>query len=435
MALEFKLPELGENIVQADVANVLVAEGDQIQKDQPILELETDKAVIEVPSTVSGKVSKVHIQKGDKLSIGQLVLTLDDSISEEKDDLQSNSADQSAEKPIKETVSAPVEISQQEVVATIPQANETLNVVANFQDQKDVAAAPSVRRFARELGIDIAQVPGSGPTGRISKEDVKKYQKALNSQRSQISQGGAIPLDLPDFSQWGSIEKESMNKIRQITAKHMSAAWSNIPHVTQFDEADITSLEKLRKSYGKKIEKQGGKLTVTAVLLKVLAAALKKFPKFNASIDMANREIIYKKYVHIGVAVDTPRGLLVPVIRDVDQKNIEQISMELTELSLKARDGKTAPQDLKGGSFTLTNLGGIGGTAFTPIVNAPEVAILGVARGQWKPIYDGKQFEPKMMLPLSLSYDHRLIDGADGARFIRWVATALEEPFVVSLEG
>jgi pyruvate dehydrogenase E2 component (dihydrolipoamide acetyltransferase) len=305
---------------------------------------------------------------------------------------------------------------------------------------KPAPAAPSVRRLARELGMDINEVPGTGPGGRISQNDVKNYVKQVNLARKAAPATPAAgtapaPPPLPDFSKWGEVEKERMSGIRRATARQMSLAWTTIPHVTNFDKADITELEQLRKRYAKKAEAAGGKLTVTAILLKVVAAALKQFPKLNASIDTANEEVIYKKYYHIGMAVDTDRGLLVPSIRNVDKKSIIQLSRELGEVAGKARDRKLSLDEMQGSTFTITNLGGIGGTNFTPIVNHPEVAILGVARGSKEAIFRDGAFEPRMMMPLALSYDHRLIDGADAARFLRWICEALEDPFILALEA
>ncbi|MGH9354898.1 MAG: 2-oxo acid dehydrogenase subunit E2, partial [Terriglobia bacterium] len=289
-------------------------------------------------------------------------------------------------------------------------------------------AAPSVRTIARETGIKNKQVPRTGPGGRITAEDVKRF-------TSQPHPAGAPAAPLPDFSRWGSVERQAMSQVRRKTAEHMAQAWANVPQVTQHDLADVTGLEAMRKQYGPRVEKAGGKLTVTAIAVKVIAAAVKVFPQFAASIDAQRSEIVYKKYVHIGVAVDTDRGLLVPVIRDADRKNIVQISVELAQLAEKARNKKLALEEMEGGVFTITNLGGIGGTYFSPIVNFPEVAILGISRARTEPVYTGSQFEPRLMLPLSLSYDHRLVDGADAARFARWVAEALEQPFLLSLEG
>jgi len=302
-------------------------------------------------------------------------------------------------------------------------------------DVPPAPAAPSVRRMARELGVDINQVAGTGPSGRISVDDVKGHAKRLVASGGRGGAAAAEPL--PDFSRWGDVERQAMRAVRRKTAEHLSVAWQTIPHVTQFDLADITALEELRKKYAKQTEAAGGNLTVTAIAVKIVASALRVFPQFNASIDFGADEIVLKKYVNIGVAVDTDRGLLVPVIRNADQKNIVQLAVELAQLSEKARTRKIALEDMQGGCFSISNLGGIGGTYFTPIVNAPEVAILGISRASMQPVYqkDTGGFVPRMMLPLSLSYDHRVIDGADGIRFLRWVAEALEQPFLLALNG
>jgi len=296
--------------------------------------------------------------------------------------------------------------------------------------------------MARELGVDINDVPGTGSGGRISADDVKTH---VNRLVSGAQGSGAAPADpLPDFSRWGEIERQPMRGVRRKTAQHLAAAWASVPHVTQHELADITSLEELRKHYAKSVEAAGGNLTVTAILVKVIATALRKFPQVNASVDMAAEEIVYKKYVNIGIAVDTDHGLLVPVIRDADSKNVTQISIELTQLSEKARARKLTLEEMQGGCFSLSNLGGIGGTAFTPIVNAPEVAILGVSRARMQPVWRGgadpggsgtNDFVPRLMLPLSLSYDHRVVDGAEGLRFLRWIVDALEQPFLLALQG
>ncbi|HKC87474.1 MAG TPA: 2-oxo acid dehydrogenase subunit E2, partial [Blastocatellia bacterium] len=299
-----------------------------------------------------------------------------------------------------------------------------------------IAAAPSVRRLARELGIDINEVVGSEPGGRISEEDVRNYARSiiLNVTRLRpAAVGMAAPL--PDFSKWGEIERKPMSGIRRKTSARVSEAWQTIPHVTHFDQADITDLEELRRRFARKAEEAGGKLTITAIALKVVASALKVFPQFNASVDTAAEEIIYKKYCNIGVAVDTDRGLLVPVIRDPDKKNILELAVELTDLSEKARNRKITIEEMQGGSFTITNLGGIGGVNFSPIINSPEVAILGLARAARQPVFVDGQIAPRLTLPLALSYDHRLIDGADAARFLRWVAEALQQPLLLALEG
>ncbi|MFZ0456541.1 MAG: dihydrolipoyllysine-residue acetyltransferase [Ignavibacteriaceae bacterium] len=434
--VELKLPELGENIESADVLNILIKEGDYIEKDQGILEIETDKATIEVPSTLSGKVTQILVKPGDKAKVGQTLLKLESGA----DDVKVN-AEVKKEKT-KEPVSEKKEGQEEGVFESQKAAKgERSNFMPGEIDNqppimKDAApAAPSVRRIAREIGVDIRQVPGSGSGGRISMEDVKAFSKQLNEGRT-VSTGASVQQEaLPDFSKFGEIERKEMNKIRSTTAVHLSYAWATIPHVTQHDKADITELEQIRKNLNPKVEKEGGKLTVTAILLKVIASALKVFPKFNSSIDLNKKEIIYKKYFNVGVAVDTENGLIVPVVKNADRKNIKELAVELGSLAEKARNRKVTLEDLQGACITITNLGGIGGTSFTPIVNSPEVAILGVSRGSFEPIYKDGEFVPRLMLPLSLSYDHRIIDGADAARFLRWVCEALEQPMKLLVEG
>jgi pyruvate dehydrogenase E2 component (dihydrolipoamide acetyltransferase) len=313
-----------------------------------------------------------------------------------------------------------------------------LGKVAGTEHRDPVPAAPHVRRLAREIGVDIHVVQGSGPGGRISEDDVKLSAKnalLAAAAAAQAPRGSFAEPELPDFGKWGKVELVSMRGVRRKTAEHLRQAWNTIPHVTQQDRADITELEQLRARFAPRAEEAGGKMTVTAIALKVCASALKVFPQFNASIDMRKEEIIYKQYINVGVAVDTDRGLLVPVIRDVDKKNIVELAAEMTQLSKKARDKKLTPEEMQGGTFTITNLGGIGGTGFSPIVNHPEVAILGLSRSRMEPEWVNNKFEPRLILPLSLSYDHRLIDGADAARFLRWIAEAFEQPFLLSVQG
>ena len=406
----------------------MVNVGDKIKKDQVVLEIETDKATVEVPSEVNGTVKEIKIKEGDKVKIGSTILLI-----------ETKGTDTIEKATNEDTVVMQKEESVKEKSAPIPQRTEIRDVPKRKEFAHRIApASPSIRRFAREIGVDINEVNGSGPGGRISIDDVKRFSKLLNEKLR--SSGSGIPIGikkekLPDFSKWGSIRKEPMSNIRKKTAEHLSFAWSTIPHVTQFDKADITELEKIRKQFAKKTEAYGGKLTVTGILLKIVASALKVFPQFNSSIDMDSKEIIYKDYFNIGIAVDTEQGLIVPVVKDVDKKNIMQLSKDLTEISVKARNKKVTIEDMQGGCFTISNLGGIGGTAFTPIVNSPEVAILGVSRGSYEPVYIDGEFVPRMMLPLSLSYDHRIIDGADAARFLRWIVNAIEQPFLLSLEG
>ena len=430
--IEIILPELGENIESADVVSVLVKPGNKIEKDQGIIEIETDKATVEVPSTYSGEVVEVLITPGTKAKVGQALIKLktwgEQQIIKEKE---------TDEKELKETVTqaetTPKQIGPIQASKAIEQSLDK-DYYQPPITKGSAPAAPSVRRIARELGVDINEVPGTGPYGRISMDDVKAYVKKLNEQRSKGVGLGIKAEKLPDFSKFGSIDVKPMSNIRIKTAEHLSYAWASIPHVTQFDQADITILEMTRKAFNPKVEKEGGKLTITSFLLKISAAALKAFPQFNSSIDMEKKEIIYKNYYNIGIAVDTEFGLIVPVIKNVDQKNLTQLSIELAQISEKARNKKISLEELQGGCFTITNLGGIGGTSFTPIVNSPEVAILGVSRGSYKPVYKDGKFEARMIVPLSLSYDHRIIDGADAARFLRWICEALEQPMKLLLE-
>jgi pyruvate dehydrogenase E2 component (dihydrolipoamide acetyltransferase) len=464
---DFTLPELGENVTAGDVLRVLVKPGDMLAKDQPVLELETDKATIEVPSSVAGRVSDVRVKVGDKVKVGQAILTVD-------------SDGAGAKAPAADTATAPAPSRQAEASAAAANTVEKvpdgeagleqhIDGPARLQpDKSGVAerpaptnrkvvdinrgarpaaetapelpvapAAPSVRRMARELGVDVSQIQGSGPDGRILVDDVKAHAKRLLTTAADAGTPAAQGEPLPDFTRWGAIDRQPMRAVRRKTAEHLSVAWQTIPHVTQHDLADVTTLEELRKRYSKQVETAGGALTVTAIAVKIAAAALKAFPQFNSSIDPAAQEIIFKKFVNIGVAVDTDRGLLVPVIRDADTKSLTQLAVELSQLSEKARTRKITLDEMQGGCFSISNLGGIGGTYFTPIVNPPEVAILGISRARLEPVYnkDTRQFEPRLMLPLSLSYDHRVIDGADGIRFLKWVVEAFEQPFVLALHG
>ncbi len=428
--VEMKLPELGENIDAADILTVLVKPGDSIEKNQSILEIETDKATIEVPATLSGTVTEVLIKSGEKAKVGQTLIKV-----------QTNTISFVEERPVQQKIAHSEKTGT--TVATEKQVpkGERESILPYERDQQPpilkgaAPAAPSVRRIARELGVDINKVSGTGTSGRISMDDVKAFVKKLNEGRESQPTFGVKYEPLPDFVKFGEVEKKSMSNIRSKTAEHLSYAWASIPHVTQHDKADITELEKVRKTFNPRIEKSGGKLTVTAILLKIISSALKVFPQFNSSIDMEKKEIIYKKFFNIGIAVDTEHGLIVPVIKNVDRKNLIELSIELNTIAEKARLRKISLEELQGGCFTITNLGGIGGTSFTPIINSPEVAILGVSRSSFEPVFNEGKFEPRLMLPLSLSYDHRIIDGADAARFLRWVCEALEQPIKLLIEG
>jgi pyruvate dehydrogenase E2 component (dihydrolipoamide acetyltransferase) len=417
------------------------------------MELETDKAVVEVPSSVSGVVKEIKVKEGEKIKVGQVIFTLEggapraEAPRPQTAPVEHVSGQHGARLAFQAAIRAEGKTEEEALPPDQPQAPvpafsmpAQLDKVAGSEHRQPVPAAPHVRRLAREIGVDIYDVKGSGPGGRISEDDVKAHAKSvLASAATAVSSapraGHFAQPQLPDFAKWGKIERVSMRGVRRKTAEHLAEAWNTIPHVTQHDRADITELEQLRARFAPKAEEAGGKMTVTAIALKVCAAALKVFPQFNASIDLEKEEIVYKQYINIGVAADTDRGLLVPVIRDVDKQNIVELAVQLSQLSRKARDKKLAPSDMEGGTFTITNLGGIGGIGFTPIVNFPEVAILGISRSRMEPEWINGKFEPRLILPLSLSYDHRLIDGADAARFLRWISEAFEQPFLLSVQG
>ena len=434
MAVEFKLPELGENIESGDIVKWLVKPGDVVKQDQPLLELETGKAVVEVPSSVSGKVLELLAQEGDKVNVGDPILTVEGKAASE-------TAPAATTAPTEETTTRGKEKGAKKTAQPQPQPKTPGAAVERVvpasrpaesggNGSTAVPAAPVVKRIARELGLDLNVIRGTGPEGRITIEDLQ----AFAAKRGSYAPGSAS-LPLPDFSRWGGVDVKPMSGVRRLTAQHLSHAWNTVPQVTQFDKADITRLEELRHRYAPRVEEAGGKLTMTAIAVKVLTAAVERFPQFNASVDTTNNAIIYKHYLHVGVAVDTEFGLLVPVIRDADKKNVKEVAVELTDLSARARSRKLDPAEMEGGCISISNLGGIGGTAFSPIVNWPEVAILGMSRSSTEPVWMSGRFEPRLMLPLSLSYDHRVIDGADAARFLRFVCESLEEPFLLALEG
>ena len=418
---ELTLPELGENIETADVSAVLVAVGDVVRADDPVIEVETEKASLEVPVNCSGTIVELRVREGDKLKVGEVILVVETSTEESTDSAALGSPAPQPERPAQEA--APV------VEFPLPsRAEPTIGPT--------VPAAPSVRALARELGVDIREVPGTGPAGRISRDDVKAHAKRLihGVAATTRSAGPAPRPQLPDFGRWGSITREPLSNVRRSTARNMANAWNVVPHVTQFDRADITQLEAMRKRFNTRPEAAPHRLTLTAMALKLAGLALKQFPRFNASLDLDAGEIVYKQYVHVGVAVDTERGLLVPVIRDVDSKPLLDLAGELNDTAIRARNKKITPDELSGASFTISNLGGLGTTYFSPIVNWPEVAILGIGHAETQAVHANGAFEPRLILPLSLSYDHRLIDGADAARFLRWIAEALEQPLLLLLD-
>ena len=454
---EYKLPTLGESADSGVVAKLLVAAGDTIEQNQSVMELETDKAVLEVPSTVKGTITQILVKAGDTVAVDQPIFTFEDgangsapaasteatsSATASKDAEQTAASESKVGAPATGQIPAATPVKNDGMVDTAaPVGTQAPAPVVNTPEVvKDPApAAPSTRRMAREIGVDIHEVKGTGLGGRITEDDVKNFGKtsapAEAPKAAPVSSGIEMPA-LPDFSKLGETERVPMSGIRKATSTQMSRAWT-IPHVTQFDKADSTAFDKFRKQYGALAEKAGTKLTPTAILLKITVAALKKFPDFNSSIDFSTNEVVRKKFYNVGVAVDTPRGLVVPVIKNCESKGIIELAVELNEIAAVAREGKLKPEQMTGGTFTLSNLGGIGGTAFTPIVNTPEVAILGIARGTMEPVWNKETnaFEPRMMMPLCLSYDHRVIDGANGARFTRFLASMIEDPNLIALEG
>ena len=416
--MDVKLPKLGEGADSGVVVNVFVKEGDTVAKDQAILELENEKAVASIPSTAAGVVAKIHVKPGDKISIGQRLITL-------------NESGQPAAGPASVAKRAPAPAAPEpEETAVGEESTETGDAVST--PPAAPVASPSVRRAARELGIDLSKVRGSEPGGRIVIGDVRAYiQRLIKAAARPVSGAAGAPArpvaESIDFSQWGPVTKKSLTPLRQVIVRRMSESWNAVPRVTQFDEADFTQLNALRKKFAAAYEKKGARLTLTPLVLKALAGTLKKHPIFNSSLDEAANEIVIKEYYHIGIAVDTEQGLIVPVLRDVDKKSVLDLSKELEQLAQKARDRKVSGDELKGGTFTISNQGAIGGAHFTPIVNKPEVAILGLGRGAMKPVARDGKVEIRMLTPLALSYDHRVIDGGTAARFIVDLVAALQD--------
>jgi pyruvate dehydrogenase E2 component (dihydrolipoamide acetyltransferase) len=476
MPIEIKVPEVSEGIHQATVVAIAVAVDDEVEADQTLLEVETDKAVVAIPSPQAGRIAEIKVKEGDEVEIGAVIMLLD-AEGESKDAEPKRDEEAGAEKEAEPEQEAAAEADEkpepkpdEEAEAeeeTGPEKDEEAEAGEEPEEEAEPAeaeeaepegkpdlstrrsgdrvapAAPSVRRMARELGVDIYQVQGSGPGGRISETDVRHF---VRDTMQRITGGGPAPSavgefpglhaqrPLPDFTRWGEVSREPLSRVRELTADAMSYAWSTIPMVTQYDQARISAVENYRREYNSRVEEEAG-LTLTAILVKICAAALKAFPRFNSSIDLAARELILKQSIHIGVAVDTPRGLLVPVLRDADRKGMEKLARELNAIAAKTREGKLATGDMEGGTFTISNLGGIGGRAFTPLVYAPQAAILGVSRAQMQPVWDGEKFVAELILPLALSYDHRVVDGADGARFLRWVCEAIENPLQLVMKG
>ena len=423
------VPDIGD-FSGVEVIEIIVSPGDTVSVEDPLVSLESDKAAMEIPSEFAGVVKEIKISLGDSVSQGDLLMTMEISDSVASEAAAAAPAEKKAE-PAKETPKAatpapaakPAPAPQRQAVAPVPTAIDEASFSKAY-------ASPAVRKFARELGANLGQINGSGPKNRILKEDVKAFVKqVLTSGAIGAPSGGLSVEPMPeiDFSQFGDIETQALTKINKLTGKFLHRNWVNIPHVTQFDEVDITELEAFRKELNIEHKDAGIKVTMVAFLVKAIASALKEYPRFNSSLDVSGENLILKKYINVGVAMDTPAGLVVPVIRDVACKSLIDIAKEVVETSIKARDKKLKPADMSGGCISISSLGGIGGTAFTPIVNAPEVAILGVSRAAMKPVYKDGVFEPRLMMPLSLSYDHRVIDGADGARFTTFLGQILAD--------
>jgi pyruvate dehydrogenase E2 component (dihydrolipoamide acetyltransferase) len=429
MAVEkvIELPDIGD-FPSVEVIEILVSVGDTVAEEDSLVTLESDKATMEIPSPEAGVIKKVEVSVGDKISQGDAVVLLEVADAEAATSAPAEKEPEPeapAEKA--EPVPQPVNKPSPEVAPAPKDAcEEPVPAVARTGKSH---ASPAVRRFARELGVDLERVSGTGPKNRILKEDVQNFVKqTINEPRSSAGAGLALNLgEAPqiDFAKFGEIEEQPLGRIKKISGAHLHRSWISVPHVTQFDEADITHLENFRKDQKDYASKQDIKLTFMPFLMKACAAALKAYPQFNSSLSADGESLIMKKYVHIGVAVDTPNGLMVPVIRNVDKKGVFQLAAELTEISAKTREGKLSPAEMQGGCFSISSLGGIGGTQFTPIVNAPEVAILGVSRAEMKPVWNGEDFDARLMMPFSLSYDHRVIDGAEGVRFSTYLGQLL----------
>jgi pyruvate dehydrogenase E2 component (dihydrolipoamide acetyltransferase) len=418
-SLEVRVPDMG-NFAEVGVVEVLVKVGDTVAIDSPLVTLETEKATMDVPSTAAGVVEAIHVEKGGRVSAGGLVATVKG--------VATAAAASAAPAPAPTPVAAAP--APAPVRAAAPAPAPVAPVAINEAGFSKAHAGPSVRKLARELGVDLAQVKGSGPKSRITHEDVKAWVKqALSGGGARAGGGAGLPaIPAVDFAQFGAVEVKPLNRVQKISGPRLHASWVNLPHVTQFDEADTTDLEATRQKLKDKAAEEGVKLTPLAFIIRACVLALQEFPTFNASLDASGQNLVLKKYVHIGFAADTPNGLLVPVIRDADRKDVYEIARSLADLSDRARKGKLQGSEMQGGCFTVSSLGGIGGTAFTPIINAPEVAILGVSRTQMKPVWKDGAFVPRQMLPLSLSYDHRVIDGANGARFSTYLAQVLANP-------
>lgn len=459
---EITLPSLGENITEADVLKVLVAEGDTVAVDQPILEIETEKATLDVPSTTAGVVTKVHVAPGQTIKVGAALVTIEaqgaaapaPTAAPPAPAVTEPTAAPAATEPPPSpapaaspatpgAAPAPAPVAAEAHRDAPPPATET----APPGDQP-VFASPSVRKFAREVGVDLASLTGSGPGGRISEDDVKRAARerpvpspaaaaAAPADAVPHTIGGFEARALPDFTRWGEVTREPMTRLRRTVARNLAQSWAEIPHVHIYHHADITAMEEMRQQFKGRAQAAGGNLTISVMLLKVVAAALRAHPKMNSSLDVDAQELVLKQYIHLGVAVDTDRGLVVPKIENADEKNIIEISVELNEIAGRARENRLTLEEMTGSTFTVTNLGSLGTGYFDPIINWPEVAVLGLGRAERTAVWDAdaKTFTPRLIMPMSLGFDHRVVDGADGARFMSWIVEAIRNPMLMALEG
>ena len=424
---EIKIPDIGD-FDAVEVIEIAVSIGDSVQPEDTLITVESDKASMDIPSPNAGEIKEIKVNIGDKVSEGTPIISMlisDEAVKKDNKDSQEINNEEIEKKETPEVEKQ----TENKIVPPIPPKTPDSSQLAGQSKSAKAHASPSVRRFARELGVDLGLVYGTGPKNRILKDDVKAFTKSIMSGEKLANKGAFSTPEIPpvDFSKFGEVEQKPLTRIRRIAGQSLHRSWITIPHVTQFDEADITELEEFRKSKLESAKKEGVKLTLVTFLIKAVVVALQKFPEFNSSIEPSGENLIIKKYFHIGVAVNTKNGLLVPVLKDVDKKGLFEIATEITELGNKAREGKISPKDLQGGCFTISSLGGIGGLHFTPIINAPEVAILGVSRAAMKPVYANDTFEPRLILPFSLSYDHRVIDGVAGAQFTQFLNTILTD--------
>ena len=420
------VPDIGD-FTDVEIIEVLVKEGDSVAQEDSLITLETDKATMDIPASEAGTITGMLVKVGDRVNEGDAIAKID-STGISTAESQPAEPTPAAAEPV---VSEPAPAADTPIPKEPPPRQQSPRPSPTAKINEDTFSAahasPSVRKFARELGADLGMVTGTGRKGRITKEDVKEFVKQAMTTGAGTGGMRVAPMPEIDFTAFGEVETQPLTKINKLTGQFLHRNWVTVPHVTQFDEANITELEKFRKSMAGEYKEQGIKLTLLAFLMKAVVSAMKRYPRFNSSLDATGENLILKKYFHIGIAVDTPDGLVVPVVRDVDHKSLVDIARELGEISIKARDRKLKPTDMQGGCMSISSLGGIGGTAFTPIVNAPKVAILGVSRSVMKPVWNGEEFEPQLILPLSLSYDHRVIDGADGARFTSYLASVLSD--------